>query len=77
LTGGQLVGWGEKDRVIARFLETLDRTVAATPEPSTSESPSSPSGDATTELERLAELHAQGALTDEEFASAKAKILAR
>jgi hypothetical protein len=34
------------------------------------------SGNGTTnELERLADLHARGALTDEEFAAAKAKIL--
>ena len=34
------------------------------------------SGDGTTnELERLADLHVRGALTDEEFAAAKAKIL--
>src|ERR1700674_2192459 len=34
------------------------------------------SGDGTTnELERLADLHLRGALTDEEFAAAKAKIL--
>ena len=31
--------------------------------------------DATTQIEKLAQLHASGALTDEEFAAAKAKIL--
>ena len=31
--------------------------------------------DATAKLENLAQLHAQGVLTDEEFAAAKAKIL--
>ena len=31
--------------------------------------------DATTQLQNLANLHAQGVLTDEEFAAAKAKIL--
>ena len=37
-----------------------------------------PSGKGTaTELKRLAKLHAQGALTDEEFAAAKAKVLGR
>ena len=31
--------------------------------------------DATAQLQKLAELHTQGVLTDEEFAAAKAKIL--
>ena len=31
--------------------------------------------DATAQLQNLAQLHAQGVLTDEEFAAAKAKIL--
>ena len=34
-----------------------------------------PEDDATAKLQGLARLHAQGALTDEEFAAAKAKIL--
>lgn len=34
-----------------------------------------PESDATAELQNLANLHAQGVLTDEEFAAAKAKIL--
>jgi hypothetical protein len=34
-----------------------------------------PAGDTTAELERLAGLHQSGALTDDEFAAAKAKLL--
>jgi hypothetical protein len=34
-----------------------------------------PAGDPNAELQNLANLHAQGVLTDEEFAAAKAKIL--
>jgi uncharacterized membrane protein YebE (DUF533 family) len=34
-----------------------------------------PAPDSTAELERLAKLHESGALTDEEFAAAKAKLL--
>jgi hypothetical protein len=34
-----------------------------------------PADDATAQLQNLAQLHQQGVLTDEEFASAKAKIL--
>jgi multidrug resistance efflux pump len=37
--------------------------------------PVSAEDDATAQLEKYAQLHAQGVLTDEEFASAKAKIL--
>ena len=34
-----------------------------------------PEDDATAQLQNLAQLHAQGVLTDEEFAAAKAKAL--
>ena len=34
-----------------------------------------PAEDKTAELQKLAQLHSQGVLTDEEFAAAKAKIL--
>ena len=34
-----------------------------------------PEEDATAQIEKLAQLHASGALTDEEFTAAKAKIL--
>ncbi len=37
--------------------------------------PAEPADDATAQLQNLAQLHAQGVLTDEEFAAAKAKIL--
>jgi multidrug resistance efflux pump len=37
--------------------------------------PPAPSDDATSELERLASLHQSGALSDDEFASAKQKVL--
>jgi hypothetical protein len=42
---------------------------AAAPPPAPAED------DATTQLQNLANLHAQGVLTDEEFAASKAKIL--
>lgn len=37
--------------------------------------PSAPASDPTAEITRLAQLHESGALTDEEFAAAKAKLL--
>ena len=39
------------------------------------QAPPEPQDDATAQLQNLANLHAQGVLTDEEFAAAKAKIL--
>lgn len=48
----------------------------AAPSPSPAPSPrSAPSGETVSRLERLAALHARGALTDEEFAQQKARIL--
>ena len=37
--------------------------------------PAAPEDDANAQLQNLAQLHAQGVLTDEEFAAAKAKVL--
>jgi membrane protease subunit (stomatin/prohibitin family) len=45
----------------------------APPPPAPAAAP--PADDATAQLQNLAQLHQQGVLTDEEFASAKAKIL--
>ena len=45
---------------------------AAAPAPAPA---AAPAGDSTAELERLAALHQSGALSDEEFAAAKAKVL--
>jgi hypothetical protein len=72
ITGGQLVAWGEKGTVSRRFLEALDRAVASTPDADDA----GPGGNGTAaELQRLADLHRGGALTDSEFAAAKAKII--
>lgn len=37
--------------------------------------PAAPEEDQTTQLKKLADLHAQGVLTDDEFSAAKAKVL--
>ena len=53
--------------------------VGAGPSPATIVAPpaaAAPAGDITSELQRLADLKAQGILTDEEFAAAKQKLLA-
>jgi type II secretory pathway pseudopilin PulG len=51
--------------------------VGAGPSPGAVVQPSAPAGgtDLTTELQKLADLKAQGILSDEEFAAAKAKLL--
>jgi uncharacterized membrane protein YebE (DUF533 family) len=46
----------------------------AAPAPAPAPAPAA-GGDTTAELERLASLHTAGALTDDEFAAAKAKLL--
>ena len=45
------------------------------PPPPPAPAPAAAGGDLTAELERLANLKAQGVLTDEEFAAAKARLL--
>jgi len=48
----------------------------AAPPPAPAPAPAAPAPtDSTAELERLAKLHESGALTDEEFAAAKSKLL--
>ena len=66
-TRARLVGWWERQRA-AR----LAREASGEPLPA---APTSPA-DTVTRLAQLAELHARGALTDEEYAAAKARVLA-
>jgi multidrug resistance efflux pump len=49
----------------------VDEQAQAAPAPAAA----APADDTTAELERLAQLHQQGVLTDEEFSAAKAKAL--
>jgi hypothetical protein len=44
-------------------------------QPQYQQAPPEPEDDSTAKLQELAQLHAQGVLTDEEFAAAKAKLL--
>jgi hypothetical protein len=48
---------------------------AAAPAPMPSTEPSAPGGDLTAQLQSLANLRAQGILSEEEFAAAKKKLL--
>jgi hypothetical protein len=59
-------------RQAARYDEQDAQQAAAAPPPAPA---AAPEDDATAQLQNLANLHAQGVLTDEEFAASKAKIL--
>jgi hypothetical protein len=48
----------------------------APPPPAPAAAPAAASDDISTKIQELAQLHAQGILTDEDFAAAKAKVLA-
>jgi hypothetical protein len=60
-------------RQAARYdQQDAQQAAAAAPPPAPA---AAPEDDATAQLQNLANLHAQGVLTDEEFAASKAKIL--
>jgi Short C-terminal domain len=61
-------------RQAARYDEQ-DAQQYAEQQPQYQQAPAQPEDDANAKLQNLAQLHAQGVLTDEEFAAAKAKIL--
>lgn len=65
--------FGERDEISQLFFETLEQVLPDVPEPEPHTAPQSAS--AVDELERLAELHARGALDDEEFRRAKQRLL--
>jgi hypothetical protein len=67
----------QADKNVAAYSEAVDHAetehVAQAPPPPPP--PPAPEQDVITQLERLGALHAQGILTDEEFAIQKAKLL--
>jgi hypothetical protein len=77
--------FGANRRVVRRTARRVSRRQmmmqeAQQPEPQPQAPPPAPPApsqgtDVTAELKRLADLHAQGALSDEEFAAAKSKVL--
>jgi hypothetical protein len=52
-----------------------DRSLGGVPAPYAPPTPPSPPPDPATRLRQLGELHASGALTDDEFATAKSQVL--
>jgi uncharacterized membrane protein YebE (DUF533 family) len=69
---------GKRHEEQAQVNEQAQQAYAAT-QPPQPEAPApaaaAPADDTTAELERLAQLHQSGALTDDEFAAAKSKLL--
>lgn len=61
-----------QDRQQDQRISDVERQPAPAPAQAQAQADKSPLGD---QLNQLAELHRQGALTDDEFASAKAKLL--
>jgi hypothetical protein len=69
----QVYDWGEKGKIAEKLFSRIDEllpNVAETTPPATAQRTST-----SEEITRLAELHRTGALTDEEFSAAKAKLL--
>ena len=69
---------GKRHEQQAQVNEQAQQAYAATqpqPPPASAPAAAAPADDTTTELERLAQLHQSGALTDDEFAAAKSKLL--
>ena len=64
---------GSSSRPTTRRLPTKDQAPAGDGQDQAQYAP--PPADPADEIEHLAQLHASGALTDDEFAAAKAKIL--
>jgi hypothetical protein len=62
-------------RQAARYDQQDAQQYAQEPQQYAPEAPTEAEDDDTAQLQKLAALHTQGVLTDEEFAAAKAKIL--
>jgi hypothetical protein len=77
LGGGPAFEWGEKRKVTLEFLDALKEAFKETPEPEPEpQAHAERPGKIVEEIERLAALRSQGALSDTEFEAAKAKLLA-
>ena len=74
--GSQLGSWGEKGRLSRRFLDEVGALIPSIPEPAPRTDHAATGSDLTSELARLGELRNAGVIDDEEFAAAKAKLLA-
>lgn len=75
--GTQLVGWGEKGRIVEKMFEAVRIALPNVPEPQTESEPPATvaAADPIDRVKKLHELREAGALTDEEFEREKAKAL--
>jgi hypothetical protein len=76
--GSQIASWGEKKTLAIKVLDRVRESLPSIPDPAAAEAASHAgvsSGGIGTELAQLASLHQSGALSDEEFASAKQRLL--
>lgn len=81
--GGQIFDWGEKDVITDKLLDAVDRVLSANQEQSRVEHLEYERihGDVESrlvadELEKLASLRTRGVITEDEFVTAKTKLLA-
>lgn len=69
-----MVSWGEKKQVALKFLAQLRNVLPQIQEPARS-GPGPVSSDLAAELQKLADLKAQGLLSEDEFKAAKQRLL--
>lgn len=71
--GSQVASWGELGKVTRKFYEAFERILPTVDEPK----PETAAGvqSISEEIANLTRLHRDGALSDEEFAAAKAQVL--
>jgi hypothetical protein len=74
-TAGIAYHQGKKHAQQDAYNQQAGAPYAATQSPQPGYAAPAPAMDSTSELERLAKLHASGALTDAEFGAAKAQLL--
>jgi Short C-terminal domain len=70
----QAARWGAEEQQQA-YAEPAYAQPAPPPPPPPPPAPAAAPDDLTTQLQRLADLHAQGVLSDEEFAGAKSRLI--
>lgn len=72
--GSQVASWGELGKVTRTFYEAFERILPNVEEPP-KDAPPEAGSMVSEEIANLAKLHREGALSDEEFSAAKARLL--
>ncbi len=73
--GSQLASWGEKKKLAVKVLDRVRESLPSIPEAADDATAHDNGVGIGTELAHLASLHQSGAISDEEFASAKRRLL--